>query len=209
MLEITCPLYASAACTTHFDLLPGSLQISGLPFHSTIKVPSIIYVNTVACTRANVLGYGAYMVTPGSHGPARITYQFNEPKIKTKSIKIFAKVSKRMSEKVRVSHILCKHSGSRNPVSRRTNQSVSITKDGAIAETKRILQEVGNSPAKFAEIAQGRSDCGSYARGGDLGFFGRGEMQKPFEQAAFALKVGEISGVVDTDSGIHIIIRTG
>ena len=41
------------------------------------------------------------------------------------------------------------------------------------------------------------------------GRFGRGQMQKPFEEATYALKVGELSDVVDTDSGVHIILRTG
>jgi peptidyl-prolyl cis-trans isomerase NIMA-interacting 1 len=41
------------------------------------------------------------------------------------------------------------------------------------------------------------------------GLFGRGKMQKPFEEAAFALKVGEMSDIIDTDSGVHIILRTG
>lgn len=42
-----------------------------------------------------------------------------------------------------------------------------------------------------------------------IGRFGRGQMQKPFEEATFALEVGEISDIVDTDSGVHIILRTG
>lgn len=45
------------------------------------------------------------------------------------------------------------------------------------------------------------------ASGGDLGEFERGKMQKPFEEAAFALQPGEMSGVVDTDSGVHLILR--
>lgn len=48
----------------------------------------------------------------------------------------------------------------------------------------------------------------SGTRGGDLGPFGRGQMQKPFEDATFHLQVGELSTVVDTDSGVHIILRT-
>lgn len=52
------------------------------------------------------------------------------------------------------------------------------------------------------------SDCSSARQGGDLGFFGRGQMQKPFEEATYALPVGGMSGVVQTDSGTHIILRT-
>jgi peptidyl-prolyl cis-trans isomerase NIMA-interacting 1 len=59
----------------------------------------------------------------------------------------------------------------------------------------------------FMDIAKTESDCSSAQRGGDLGLFGRGQMQKSFEDATFALKVGEISGLVDSDSGIHIILR--
>ena len=59
----------------------------------------------------------------------------------------------------------------------------------------------------FASMAAKRSDCGSFRNGGDLGHFGRGEMQKPFEDASFALGVGEISGIVDSDSGLHLIYR--
>lgn len=69
-------------------------------------------------------------------------------------------------------------------------------------------EQIVSGSVSFAELAQQYSDCSSAKRGGDLGPFGRGAMQKPFEQAAFALKVGELSDPVDTDSGVHIILRT-
>ena len=60
----------------------------------------------------------------------------------------------------------------------------------------------------LSELAKTLSDCSSARDGGDLGPFKRGAMQKAFEDAAFALKVGELSGVVDTDSGVHLVLRT-
>ena len=59
----------------------------------------------------------------------------------------------------------------------------------------------------FAKYALERSDCGSYKANGDLGFFGRGDMQQPFEEASFALQKDEMSGIVSTDSGYHLIYR--
>ena len=53
-----------------------------------------------------------------------------------------------------------------------------------------------------------RSDCSSAKNGGDLGWFGRGKMQKPFEDAAFSLEIGEMSSdPVMTASGCHLLLR--
>ena len=74
------------------------------------------------------------------------------------------------------------------------------------AKAEQLLQQVRQDPAKFADLARKYSqDPGSAANGGDLGYFGRGAMVKPFDAAAFALKVGEISGLVKSDFGFHII----
>jgi NIMA-interacting peptidyl-prolyl cis-trans isomerase 1 len=108
-------------------------------------------------------------------------------------------------QQIRCSHILCKHNQSRNPLSRRTDKPVTISKADATQELKNIKKTLNAS--NFAEIASTRSDCGSFKKGGDLGFFGLGEMQKPFEEIAFKLSPGEISDLVETDSGVHIIMR--
>ncbi len=72
-------------------------------------------------------------------------------------------------------------------------------------EAQAILDELARG-ADFAELARTRStDTGSAAQGGALGWFGRGVMAPEFEEAAFALEVGETSGIVQTDFGFHII----
>ena len=82
-------------------------------------------------------------------------------------------------------------------------------RDAARTKAQALLAELQKSPNQFAEIARKNSqDTGSAAKGGDLDFFGRGAMVKPFEEAVFALKKGDISGIVETEFGFHIIRLT-
>ncbi|CAH1437194.1 unnamed protein product [Lactuca virosa] len=116
------------------------------------------------------------------------------------------------SDKVRASHILIKHEGSRRKASWKDPEGRIIsntTRDSAVSQLKTLRDDIVSGKSKFEDVASRYSDCSSAKRGGDLGSFGRKQMQKPFEEATYALKVGEISDIVDTDSGVHIIKRTG
>jgi peptidyl-prolyl cis-trans isomerase C len=101
-------------------------------------------------------------------------------------------------EQVRVSHILIRY-GPHDP-----NGDPNEGKAEAKAEAEKLLQQIKDG-ADFAELAKAHSDCPSAPKGGDLGFFARGKTTPQFEKAAFALKVGQISDVVETEYGYHII----
>ena len=90
-----------------------------------------------------------------------------------------------MSNQIRCSHILVK-----------TEQ-----------EAQEIYEDLIDG-AKFSVLAEMKSICPSRKKGGDLGSFGRGQMVKPFEKAAFALEKGQMSQPIKTEFGWHIIRRT-
>jgi peptidyl-prolyl cis-trans isomerase C len=98
-------------------------------------------------------------------------------------------------EQVRARHILIK-------------VEKGATEDQKAAARKKIeeVRTKAEGGADFAELAKESSEGPSAPKGGDLGFFGRGRMVPAFEKAAFALKPGEISGVVETPFGYHIIL---
>ena len=103
-------------------------------------------------------------------------------------------------EERRASHVLIK-----------TEKDASAAdKAKARSKAEELLAQARKNPAGFAELARKNSqDTGSAAQGGDLDFFGRGAMVKPFETAAFSLKTGDISEVFETDFGYHFLTVTG
>jgi hypothetical protein len=106
-------------------------------------------------------------------------------------------------EKIGASHILVAYSGAM-----RAAPAVTRTKDEAKRRAQDLLQKV-RAGGDFAALAKESSDdAGSGAKGGSLGTFAKGAMVKPFADAAFALKPGEVSGIDKNDFGFHIIKRT-
>lgn len=104
-----------------------------------------------------------------------------------------------IAEQRRASHILIKVSKTATPAERAA----------AKAKAEEVLAMVRKQPDNFAALAKKYSqDEGSTAQGGDLDYFGRGMMLKPFEDAAYQLKQDQISDLVETDFGYHIIRLT-
>jgi len=101
-------------------------------------------------------------------------------------------------EQVRASHILI----STKPTD--PNADPNQVKVQAKKKAEELLKKVKDGE-DFAALAKDNSSCPSAAQGGDLGSFGRGQMVKPFEDVAFALKVGQTSDLVETQFGYHII----
>ncbi|MBW0506878.1 hypothetical protein O181_046593 [Austropuccinia psidii MF-1] len=118
--------------------------------------------------------------------------------------------------RVRASHILIKHCQSRRPssfrqahITRTKEEAIEILK-GLQSELKLIedAKDLAKLKEKFSTLAEEYSDCSSYIHGGDLCYFSKGQMQKKFQDAAFGLEVNGISGIIETDSGVHLIFRT-
>ena len=103
----------------------------------------------------------------------------------------------KQKSQVRASHILISVDSS----------ATKAQKDAARKEIEALLSRI-KSGEDFAAIAKEKSQCPSSANGGDLGFFSKGDMVEPFEEAVFSMKPGEISNIVETQFGYHIIKLT-
>ncbi len=104
-------------------------------------------------------------------------------------------------EKVHTSHILIRYKGAK-----RADDDVKRSKQDAQKLASEIQTKIAGG-LDFAEAAKKHGEDGSSERGGDLGPVGRGMFAAPYEDAAFALKPGELSQVVETDFGFHVIKR--
>ncbi|CRG90519.1 peptidyl-prolyl cis-trans isomerase NIMA-interacting 1 [Talaromyces islandicus] len=108
--------------------------------------------------------------------------------------------------KIRCAHLLIKHRDSRRPSSWRES-NITRSKEEAIEILRNHEQRIRSGEVRLGDLAISESDCSSARKKGDLGFFGVGEMQKEFEDAAFALQPGEVSSIVESASGVHLIER--
>lgn len=107
----------------------------------------------------------------------------------------------KVPEEIAARHILIGHKGAKRSKATRT-------RDDASTLSEEVLRKALAKDADFAALAGEYSDGPTKSKGGDLGTFKKGAMDPAFEEAAFKLKVGEVSDVVETPFGFHIIKRT-
>ena len=202
-----CPKGAFVTCHYHGTLMDGTVFDSsvkkGRPFKFQAGIGQVIKAWDEGMTQLRK-GEKAILICPpdyayGSRGaggviPPNATLKFEVEMIDFQT-------------PVQASHILLKHKGSRNPVVRHKGTTVTRTKQEAVDGINQIRAQIVNGE-DFSQLALNHSECGSAQNGGDLGEFGPGQMQESFEKATYALQVGELSDIVDSDSGIHIILRT-
>ncbi|MEC8379792.1 MAG: peptidylprolyl isomerase [Myxococcota bacterium] len=104
---------------------------------------------------------------------------------------------------MRASHILIEHRMKWPPAKQRHSRS-----QEAAEQLLRELRDRYADGESFSDLAQTYSDCPSRNEGGDLGRFSHGQMSRRFSDAAFALQTGELSDIVHTEFGVHLILRT-
>jgi len=119
-------------------------------------------------------------------------------------------------KQVRIRHVLLKHRDCKNPVDKVRSRAVTRSRAEAERLLRKVLEECEADPKRrsaiFAQRCRELSECQSSLRGGDLAgdlaWVQKGKMGASFEAAAFALHVGQLSDIVDSDLGIHILWRT-
>jgi hypothetical protein len=104
-------------------------------------------------------------------------------------------------EKAHSRHILVRHAGAKDAPA-----DLKRTKEDAFRLASELQRKV-TSGSDFAEVAHANSEDGSAARGGDVGTHGRGLLAAPYEEALFKMKVGELSVVIESEHGFHVIQR--
>jgi hypothetical protein len=122
---------------------------------------------------------------------------------RTDFVKAKEKEEEDTPEEVQASHILISYKGAD-----RADADISRSKEEAKAEAERIRNLIVDDGKDFAEMAKEHSDGPSSTKGGDLGKFKFEVMAKPFSEAAFALGIDDVSEVVETGFGFHVIKRT-
>jgi parvulin-like peptidyl-prolyl isomerase len=169
------------------------------------------FFRAIAASGAVMLAAGCAQLTEplsnrhDDNAPAQAAVPDAPPPIPAEAIVVADKVppAPSPSEQVEASHILVSYQGAA-----RAKPTVTRTREEARALAETLAARAQEPGTDFAELAKDASDGPSGVDGGALPRFGREQMVKPFSDAAFALRSGEVSGLVETNFGFHIIKRT-
>jgi parvulin-like peptidyl-prolyl isomerase len=219
MVAVTVALYRTRR-TPRTDAQKGALLIQGLELDKVAKITLKDKDKTLGLARR---GKG-FVVVESSSYPAD-TKKINELLTKCLEIRIADKITgdranhaelgvskdsedativRFYGEEISARHILIADRGARD-----AGEAVERPRTEAKKLAEKVLEEARAEDADFAALAEKHSDGPSKAEGGNLGILKKGEMPKKFEEAALKLESGEISDVVETALGFHIIKRTG
>ena len=200
---------AKSAKRRHFDgaQIPNEPLPADLADHRSLATKP----SEVAIDRKPAKGFNPYADLPPPKKQKKAVESQAKTEEEKKTVKVFAPGGLFQLEQVRCLHILRKHSESRNPRSwRNPSKPITRPKDDAMKDLEILRKKIVAAPfarAIFEEAAKQTSDCTSASKGGDLGWFKKGKMTPAFEQCAFHLDINELSSVVTTPSGAHLILR--
>mmetsp|Transcript_16016 Transcript_16016/g.24031 ORF Transcript_16016/g.24031 Transcript_16016/m.24031 type:complete len:251 (-) Transcript_16016:91-843(-) len=182
---------------------------------STEDVASELFLNDRANTSKSSNPYDDLPVPRKKMktGSSSQVEQEKKSTLQSTSSKNTLEISRYEINSIRCLHIVLKHAFSRNPTSwRNPHERITRSLDDAVKQLSTIRARIIAAPSftrpyTFEDAAKTYSDCKSAAKGGDLGVFCRGKMNKTFEDAAFKLEINEVSDIVRTSNGVHIILR--